>query len=204
MNIGWYLLIFPLIGAIIGWCTNWLAVKMIFRPRKPISILGLHLQGLLPRRRHELAVNVAETVERDLISVEAIQKLIRALVEGDQVRELLHQRIDTLISDQLDNLGPFVSRLVPAELIEKIKLKLEEEVLVFIEGLSEELHHGIAENLDIHDMVRSRIEGFDLERLEEVIGRIAAQELRHIEILGGVLGFVVGVVEVGIVALLPA
>ncbi len=204
MNIGWYLLIFPLIGAIIGWCTNWLAVKMIFRPRKPISILGLRLQGLLPRRRHELAMNVAETVERDLLSVDAIQKLIKSLVEGDQVRKLLHERIDTLISGQLANLGPFVGKFIPTEMIEKIKVKLEEEVLVFIEGLSEELHDGIAENLDIHDMVRSKIEGFDLERLEEIVSRIAAQELRHIEILGGVLGFMVGVVEVGIVALLPA
>ncbi len=194
-------LIFPLIGAAIGWCTNWLAVKMIFRPRQARSILGIKVQGLLPRRRSELAKNVAETVERDLLSVEMIQRLVKQLVEGQTIRTLLHERIDTLVTEQLEQLGPVVRNFVPKDLVEKLKSRIEEELLNFIGGMSETIHEGIEENLDIHEMVRSRIEGFDLSRLEDIVFRIAAQELRHIEILGGVLGFIVGLAEVGILVL---
>ena len=68
----WLIILLPLVGAIIGWCTNWLAVKMIFRPRKPIGLPGIRLMGLLPRRREELAENVARTVEKELLSVQGI------------------------------------------------------------------------------------------------------------------------------------
>ena len=57
---------FPLIGAIIGWCTNYLAVKMIFRPYKPISFLGLKIHGLIPRRQSDLARSIGETIELKL------------------------------------------------------------------------------------------------------------------------------------------
>lgn len=196
MTSPWLLASFPFIGAAIGWCTNWLAVKMIFRPREPVSILGFKVQGLLPRRRADLARNVAETVERDLLSVETIQKLVKGLAEGDQVRSLLHSRLDDLISQQLEKLGPIVKKFISDDLVDKIKKRVEDEVLLFIAGMSEELHKGIEENLDIRDMVRSRIEGFDLVKLEEIVFRIAAKELRHIEILGAVLGFTVGLVQV--------
>ena len=76
-----------------------------------------------------------------------------------------------------------------------MKQKIEDEVLKFVEGMSGEIKNGIAEHLDIHEMVKSRIEGFDMERLEEIVFRIAAKELKHIEILGGVLGFLVGLFE---------
>ena len=202
MSVWQMLIIFPLIGAVIGWCTNWLAVKMIFRPREPMRLPGLTLHGLLPRRRKELAQNVAETVERDLLSVDMIQNLVRKLVEGDEIRTLLQERIDTLVSEQMDQLGPMVRNFVPKDLVEKLKSRIETEILSFIGGMAETLHRGIESNLDIREMVRTRIEGFDLDRLEEIVFRIAAKELRHIEILGGILGFVVGLAEVGILQLM--
>ena len=42
------------IGAMIGWITNYLAIKMLFRPYKEINILGLKIQGLLPKRKQAL------------------------------------------------------------------------------------------------------------------------------------------------------
>jgi uncharacterized membrane protein YheB (UPF0754 family) len=45
----------PAIGGVIGWITNWIAVKMIFRPLRPIRLLGFRLHGLVPRRQADLA-----------------------------------------------------------------------------------------------------------------------------------------------------
>ncbi|MFQ5655538.1 MAG: DUF445 domain-containing protein, partial [Planctomycetota bacterium] len=78
-----HFILLPVIGALIGWCTNWLAVKMIFRPRRPRSMLGFRIEGLLPRRRSDLARSVARTVEQDLLSVDEIQDLVKKLAEGE-------------------------------------------------------------------------------------------------------------------------
>jgi uncharacterized membrane protein YheB (UPF0754 family) len=190
----------PAVGAAIGYGTNWLAVKMLFRPRSPRRVLGLPLQGLVPRRRAELADSVARAVEQELLSVEEIQGLVTRLAESEQVRALLHGRIDALIDEQLRSFGVLVRSFVTPELVARLKERIEREVVLFIEGLSIELHRGLGEHLDIHAMVRTRIEGFDLERLEELVHKIARKELRHIEALGGVLGAVIGVAQAGLLA----
>ncbi len=64
----------PLISALIGWITNYLAVKMIFRPHIPIKILGITFHGILPKRKSALAHEIGETVERELISHDDIKK----------------------------------------------------------------------------------------------------------------------------------
>ena len=199
MSQWWLLLVCPAVGALIGWGTNWLAVKMIFHPRTPRRVLGWRVEGLLPRRRADLARNVAETVERDLVPVEMIQGVVRQLIKGERVRGLLHERIETLIDEQIARLGPIVRTMVPKDLITQLKEKVESEIIDFVESISGELHDGIDEHLDIQAFVRERIEAFDMVRLEEIVFRIAARELRHIEMLGALLGAAIGLVQAGIV-----
>ncbi len=195
-------ILFPAIGAVIGYGTNWLAVKMLFRPRKPMRVLGLRIQGLVPRRQVDLAASVARTVEQELLSVDEIQKLVSQLAESDRIRALLHERIDGLIDEQLESFGALIRSFVSQDLIDKLKLRIEKEVVLFIEGMSGELHRGLGEHLDIHEMVRTRIESFDIARLEAIVFKIARKELRHIEVLGGVLGAAIGLVEAGLLAII--
>ena len=55
---------FPFIAALIGWFTNYLAVRMLFRPRKPIDLKIFTLQGLLPKKRNDVATNIATTINQ--------------------------------------------------------------------------------------------------------------------------------------------
>ncbi len=122
------------------------------------------------------------------------------MAESDRVKELLHERVDAMIQDQLNSFGPLVRTFVSKDLIESLKAKIEKEIVGFIGGMSEELHRGLGEHLDIHEMVRTRIESFDLDRLEEIVHSIAKKELRHIEVLGGVRGAMIGLAQAGLIA----
>ena len=65
----------PLVGAAIGLFTNWLAIKMLFRPLKEYRILGMRVPftpGILPRERHGIAISLGDTVARDLLTEDAI------------------------------------------------------------------------------------------------------------------------------------
>jgi uncharacterized membrane protein YheB (UPF0754 family) len=50
----------------------------------------------------------------------------------------------------------------------------------------------------VGDIVQEKIINFDLDRLEAVILKVSGTELKAIEILGGVLGFVIGLIQAGI------
>ena len=193
-------IIFPLVGALIGYATNWLAVKMLFRPRKPTGIGPFQFQGVVPRRQEALADSIAETVQDELISAEDVAALVQKIATSEDVRQKLQKKVDTLIADQLQSLGPMASFL-PADLVEKIKRRIEEEVFAFVEEMGEDLHGVLGRELDVKGKVRERILAFELDQMEQLVLRVARKELRHIEILGGFLGLIVGLAQAGLLQL---
>ncbi len=71
----------PLIGAVIGYFTNWLAIKMLFRPYKTVRIAGIRMPftpGILPREKDKLAVSLGETLAQELLTPEVITKRIQS------------------------------------------------------------------------------------------------------------------------------
>lgn len=68
-----------LVGATIGYITNWLAIKMLFKPHEEKRFLGLHIPltpGLIPKERSRIAKSVGETVGVYLLSPEIIMNSI--------------------------------------------------------------------------------------------------------------------------------
>jgi uncharacterized membrane protein YheB (UPF0754 family) len=70
----------PIAGALIGYVTNAVAIKMLFRPFKEVRFLGIRLPftpGILPRQRHKLAENIGSIVERQLLTPEIVAARLR-------------------------------------------------------------------------------------------------------------------------------
>jgi hypothetical protein len=77
MNSWYFWLVPPLAGAFIGFLTNVLAIKMLFRPLKELRILGIRLPftpGILPRERRRLADSIGRMVERELLTPEILRE----------------------------------------------------------------------------------------------------------------------------------
>ena len=74
MNTFITIIVLALIGGIIGWITNILAIKLIFRPINPIKIpiLNIEILGLIPKRKKEIAENIGQVVANELISIDDI------------------------------------------------------------------------------------------------------------------------------------
>ncbi|MDR2476236.1 MAG: DUF445 family protein [Treponema sp.] len=82
----------PLAGALIGFVTNVIAIKMLFRPLREIRVFGVRLPftpGILPRQRHKLALSIGGMVERELLTPE----LLRQRFKNEDVREKIRASI---------------------------------------------------------------------------------------------------------------
>ncbi len=191
----WRLLFLPVIGAFIGYSTNYIAIKMIFRPYKEYNILGLKLQGMIPKRRHELAVSIAETVDRELLS---LKDFGRAMKDVDLrisiyniVASVVEKKINLDIFERLPFLGS-ISNGLKLLLIESIC----NTILENFESIVEKIINELEKDTDFKKIIVERIDSFNLEKLEQLILKVASKELGYITLLGGVLGFVIGVVQV--------
>jgi uncharacterized membrane protein YheB (UPF0754 family) len=185
-----YLVTFPLVGAAIGWCTNFLAIKMLFRPRRPLGPPGFRIQGLLPRRQGELAEKIGETVARDILSAREISSLLGQIHWREEIDGIVASVIGRdLIPKALQRL-PGVDAI-----LEQIQGRLTDRILETLDSHMDGIVARFHDELDIRKMVVDKIARFDLDELEQLVFRLVARELRHIEIIGGVLGFVVGLVQ---------
>ncbi|MEE2887774.1 MAG: DUF445 family protein, partial [Planctomycetota bacterium] len=96
----WTWFAIPAIGGLIGYLTNRLAVKMIFRPIKPKNILGLRLQGLMPRRQAEIASSIGAVVGDHLIRHEDV---VRGLDSLD-MESLLLDLFESALAPKIEEL----------------------------------------------------------------------------------------------------
>ena len=70
-------LIWPLVGGLIGYITNGIAIKMLFRPLRPLYLFGKRVpftQGIIPKERDRIAHSVGEVVARELINQETLKE----------------------------------------------------------------------------------------------------------------------------------
>ncbi|MHC5064165.1 MAG: DUF445 domain-containing protein, partial [Planctomycetota bacterium] len=94
------LIAIPLLGGLIGYLTNRLAVKMIFRPIKPINILGFRVQGLMAKRQEALAQSIGTVVGGHLLRHEDVVKSF----EKVDLEALLEQVLTDALADRIEQL----------------------------------------------------------------------------------------------------
>ncbi len=137
MNFIGMLLFMAVIGAVIGGVTNHLAIKMLFRPLKPIYLWGKRLPftpGLIPKRRKDLAVQLGRTVVDHLLTAEGIRtkfkepafiKDMETWAKSEVLRVLNSQKT---LSEWLEGFG-----------INEAEKKVKEKLNAFIEARYEDL-----------------------------------------------------------------
>lgn len=189
----------PLLGGVIGYVTNTIAVKMIFRPIQPRRFLGLRIQGLMGRRQKELAESIGRVVGGHLVEHKDV---VRAMNKLD-FHGILTSAMDKGLAPRIQELRnlPLIGGFLTDDRIEGLKKKLVEGVLENEELLLEKLENAIEQGLDIRKMVTDKVGKFPIEKLEKLVLEVASKELRAIEILGGVLGVLIGLCQVAVLFL---
>ncbi|MFO7849453.1 MAG: DUF445 family protein, partial [Spirochaetia bacterium] len=90
----------PLVGAVIGYVTNVIAIRMLFRPLMEKRLFGIRLPltpGIIPRQRHSLAESIGVMVSRDLITEDAVRSQLSSPGFGGTVREKLRELMELLL-----------------------------------------------------------------------------------------------------------
>lgn len=188
------LMILAFVGAFIGWMTNVFAIKLMFRPLNPVKIplTPFTLQGLIPKRKAEIAKSIGETVENELLSIEdIIDKLIED-TDKTEIIEIIRAKVMTIIEEKMPSMIPSMFKGMISSYVNDVITKDGEKML---SELSEKIIHHATEKVSVSLIIEEKINEFDFEKLEDIIISIAKQELKHIEILGGVIGFAIGLVQ---------
>jgi uncharacterized membrane protein YheB (UPF0754 family) len=184
----------PVAGAAIGWFTNYVAIKLLFRPHMPVDVFGIRIQGLIPKRRKDIARSMARAIESELLTSEDLAATLNGIDWKAEVEKTVEEALDhRLGSERLKRL-PVVG-LVADNLKYHLKYFLVSEVLRQIERKKDSIASKFKQRVDIQGMVVSKIDRLDLSKFESLLNQFIARELKHLEWLGGVMGLLIGMAQ---------
>jgi uncharacterized membrane protein YheB (UPF0754 family) len=190
----WTWIAIPAIGGLIGFTTNWLAVKMIFRPVKPRRFLFFKIHGLIARRQQEIAKAIGNVVGNHLVEHKDVIKSLSKLDFGVILGKVLDMGLGPKIQE-LRSL-PLIGGFLTEERIADIKLSITQSIMDHKDAVLDEVEKGLSQGLDVPKLVEDKVASFEILKLESLILEVASRELRAIVVLGGVLGVMIGLMQV--------
>lgn len=188
-------IITPFICALIGWFTNFLAVKMLFHPRKEIKILFFKLHGIFPKRQKELAHNLGEAIEKELISFSDLERYFKNQEFNDKYNDIIEKAIDKFLQERLVSINPMIAMFLNDDMTAKIKTIMFDEIKSILPQFMQRTSDELKTKINFKNIVKEKVELFPMGRLENLLFAIMKKEFKFIEFIGGLLGFIIGLFQ---------
>ena len=193
-----WLISIPVISGFIGWITNWVAIKMLFHPRNPVRFLGMTIQGIFPKRQQQFAVKLGKLVSEELLSFKDIEQKIVSPENLEKLMPVVETHVDDFLRKKLADVFPVISMFIGEKTISQLKGHFMDELEALFPVLMKRYMGHLQSELDLEKIVTEKVAGFSSDKLEEILMSIMSKEFRFVEILGGVLGFIIGLLQVAI------
>ena len=189
------LLVMVLISGAIGWITNWVAIKMLFRPHKEINFGLFKIQGLIPKRKAEIGSGIANIIQNELISV----KDVISNIDREEFSKRLNSSIDKVLEKNLKGKVkekfPVLQMFFSDRMAKDVSNTIKDIIMENQEKIFEIFSNYAEENIDFEIIISDKISNFSLDKLEEIVTLLAKKELKHIEVIGAILGGLIGVAQ---------
>ncbi|EGS30825.1 hypothetical protein HMPREF9130_0298 [Peptoniphilus sp. oral taxon 375 str. F0436] len=179
------------ISGLIGYLTNVLAIKSLFRPIRPVKVGPFSIQGLIPKRRFDVAQSIGSMVASELLSQDDLVSQIISDEDEERFREILIQKIQKIVLEKIAFLPPGLQNKILVTVEDKMD-KESSKLFNEVRALAED---HIRNKVDVGALIEEKINALDLEQLEELTLQIAAKELRAIEWVGLVMGAGIGLIQ---------
>lgn len=189
----WYVL--PIGGFLVGYLTNWIAVKLMFRPINPIKIGPFTLHGLFLKRKDEVAKDYAKTLTTSVLDAKSIADYILRGTASDQLYKLLQRHFKAIIDSSMGIGKPLVMFSVGTENYIQMKNKLCDRITEDMRELPQPLQEGLAyteKAMALESEIEVRMRNFSSLEFDGFVRPIFEQDEWILYAVGGALGFVAG------------
>lgn len=163
----------PLVGAFIGYLTNRVAIRMLFRPLKEWRLFGLRVPmtpGVIPSKRAQLADNMGEVVGDHLLTSKEIGKALQEEKFQQHLLNVISERVGGILHSDL----PSLTELVP----EKFSMYFDLGLRTVKHQLKENIHEYIASD-DFEKQIGKAVETKFDQILDRQVGALVNSEQRE-------------------------
>ncbi len=184
--------ILPMAGLLVGYLTNWIALKMIFQPQKPRRIAGYTFHGLFHKRQQEVARDYGTLVSKELITP---ANIFEALMKGpysDKLFAFIQRRVSQVLDETTSLAKPFMALTMGSRTYNEMKADIVDSVVAELP----ETMHGIVsyaeDAMDLKDTIITRLAALPADRFEGMLRPAFEEDEWMLIAVGAALGLAVG------------
>lgn len=173
----------PLFGAIIGYITNWIAIKMLFRPHRAHYLFGKKLPftpGIIPKEKGRIAASIGEAISQNLMNEEVLRQTLLSDDMLSKVVAAFDKGVDRLRHED-KSLHDWLTVLISKEEVEKAEIQVKAEIAKTVSEnlVSADLGHKIAHMAVDHAIEKMKNGLLGFFHIDKLLGnlRISAEQL---------------------------
>ncbi len=189
----WWML--PLAGIIVGYLTNWLALKLIFRPLKSYNILGYKFQGLFFKRQKEVSETYSDIVTERILTTENLFDFIMRGRDTRLITMLIHKQISKLVDKTAEGYQHILQIFGGEKQLNIIKniavYRFKEELPVEIPSIYDYTEKAIG----LNETMRKKMTALSAPEFEGFLHPVFQEDEMTLIIVGAVLGGLAGLVQ---------
>ncbi|CAK9015654.1 unnamed protein product [Durusdinium trenchii] len=191
----------PVSGLIIGYFTNWIAIKMIFRPVWPHQYCGgrINVQGVFMKRQREASQKMAELICQNVVDARAMLHYMMKAPSStgvEKVLQIYRKHVDRSVERSMG----FASRVaVVAPTVETRMDELKQDVEQFSLELLPQHSRAIEEYMDtamnVQETLTWRLQRIPPPEFESIVHPIFEDDEWILLLVGGILGVLIGLLQ---------
>ena len=189
--------VMPIFGGFTGWFTDWLALKMIFRPREPTRYLGLfEWQGLFLKRRKEVAADYGALIASEIITPRAVLEAVLRGPLSDNLYDFVVKHVQQAVDDQAGLARPLVVFAVGSARYLEMKQAVARRIMERLPETMKHVEQYAGDAMDLKNTLVTKMQELTTEEFEALLRPAFQQDEWILIAVGAALGFLVGEFQV--------
>ncbi|MFI5613525.1 DUF445 domain-containing protein [Amycolatopsis sp. NPDC051903] len=189
-------LVLPIFGGCIGLFTDWLAIKMIFLPREPVRVGRVILQGKFQRRRAEVARQYGELIATEVLTTANLLEAVLRGPKSDRLVAMVERAVGHAVDQQASLAKPVLTMAVGGRRLQEMKHEAAKRALAELPQTVRYAEGYLTQAMDVAKVIEQRMLALTPVEFEGLLRPAFRQDEWKLIAVGGVIGFVVGELQV--------
>lgn len=188
--------IMPGFGFVTGFASDWLALNLIFIPREPKKIFGIPIHGVLHAQRDVVTRDYARLLATDLFAPEVMMETILAGPTSERLFALIDKEVSNAIDAQAGVTRPLITLAIGTKRYREVKDTVVQMLLQRLPDTMAEAKDYAIKTLDVENLVIDKMNKLTPEQYESILRPVFKDDEMLMIMVGAVLGFFVGELQV--------
>lgn len=192
--------IIPLLTILTAWLAVSVPLSLIFKPKKPVNILGIRVQGLLYSQWAVIGAEISRFIAGQLKTDDLSIKLLNPSVLTE-LQPTIETHIDQFLKVKLLEKMPFLSTFLGESTLAKLKIGMMEEIDLLLPEIMEQYISKSASVANIESLIADKISTTSIEKLAYNIHTAVHSKIISAKWLAVLIGLVIGLIQIAIITL---